>query len=439
MTASDGTVIGTTKILDHGSATVRWNLVLLGDGYRQQELGQFASDAQGFVDTLLVTPPFDDLQAAINVFRVDVASTDSGADDPAACGGTGATADTFFDATFCGDGSNQRLLVVNDATVSQVASDEVPEWHVALVVVNSSVYGGSGSPANGLAVFSLADQAVLIALHELGHAGFELADEYPTCAGCDSGETGHDNYAGGEPDRANVTANTDRQSLKWGDLVQATTAVPTTENANCTQCDTQPSSVPPGTVGAFEGAGYFHCGLYRPEFECRMRSHVRPFCVVCQRRIRETLEPFLPPIRSPMNYTVIENVRQHFGDEPDFLPGSFVGQQKNFSFDCPSINVSEVAVLMFQSLHVTHTRNVFQINGETVSGDLPTNADDRDAWAGQVLLIRPNVLRRAGNVLHVESRTDSGGTSGDIDDFVIDNVVVFYKTALDRLPGLPAA
>ena len=75
---------------------------------------------------------------------------------------------------------------------------------------------------------------------------------------------------------------------------------------------------------------------------------------------------------------------------------------------------------------------MFEINGQTVFGDLPTTADDRDAWAGQVLLVSPNVLRATGNVLHVESRTDSGSTSGDIDDFVIDNVVVFYKTVAAR-------
>ena len=63
--------------------------------------GQFATDVQAFVDTLFATPPFDELQSAINVFRVDVSSTDSGADDPTACpGGTGATARTYSPPIF---------------------------------------------------------------------------------------------------------------------------------------------------------------------------------------------------------------------------------------------------------------------------------------------------------------------------------------------------
>jgi hypothetical protein len=45
-------------------------------------------------------------------------------------------------------------------------------------------------------------------------------------------------------------------------------------------------------VGAFEGARYFHCGIYRPEFNCKMRVLSLPFCAVCQRRIRQTLTPF---------------------------------------------------------------------------------------------------------------------------------------------------
>lgn len=271
----------------------------------------------------------------------------------------------------------------------------------------------------------------MVPLHELGHGGFGLADEYPYYRGCNLNppETGHDHYTGGEPAEVNVTANTDRASLKWGDLVLPTTPLPTTVNANCAQCDTQLSPVPAGTVGAFEGAKYFHCGLYRPEFDCRMNHRAEPYCAVCQRRIRQMLQPFLP-LRSPMNYTVIAGVRQHFGDEPDFLPGAFVGQQKDFSFDCPGIARSEVAVLMFQSLHVSNSRNVFEINAQTVFGDLPTNADDTEAWAGQVLLVSPGVLGPAGNVLHVESRSGSGGTSGDIDDFVIDNVVLLYKTVV---------
>jgi hypothetical protein len=71
--------------------------------------------------------------------------------------------------------------------------------------------------------------------------------------------------------------------------------VPTTQNADCTKCDPQLSPVPDGTIGAFEGAHYYHCGAYRPEFNCRMRQLGHPYCVVCRKRIVDLISPYLPP------------------------------------------------------------------------------------------------------------------------------------------------
>ena len=152
MSTADGRVIGTTQILHNGPAASRWNLVIMGDGYQASQRGRYATDAQQFVTALLATPPFDHLRRAINVFRIDVSSTDAGADDPAACGGTGAKARTYFDATFC-SGGIRRLLVVNTTTALQVAAARVPQFHMAMMMVNSTVYGGSGGQ---VAVFSRA-------------------------------------------------------------------------------------------------------------------------------------------------------------------------------------------------------------------------------------------------------------------------------------------
>jgi hypothetical protein len=291
MSTADGTVVGVTKIVDNGPDAQRWNLVILGDGYQPAELATYATDAQNFVDCLKTTPPFDTLWPAINVHRVDVSSTDSGADDPAACRGSGATAKTYFDAKFCGDGRTRRLLTVNNTSARTVATAQVPQMHMTIVIVNSTIYGGSGGD---IAVFSKADNAEEIGIHEMGHTAFGLADEYDYLAGCTSGETGHDVYSGGEPGEPNVTTNIDRATIMWATLIAASTAVPTTSNADCTQCDPQTSPVPPGTIGAFEGARYFHCGIYRPEFNCRMRKLNNPFCAVCQQAIKQTISPFLP-------------------------------------------------------------------------------------------------------------------------------------------------
>ena len=56
-------------------------------------------------------------------------------------------------------------------------------------------------------------------------------------------------------------------------------------NPDCASVDSRPSPVPAGTVGLFEGAHYYHCGAYRPEYDCKMRALSVPFCRVCQHAI----------------------------------------------------------------------------------------------------------------------------------------------------------
>jgi hypothetical protein len=285
----DGKVIGATKIVDAGPPKQRWNVAIVSEGYRESELGQFAVDARQLADTLLATAPFDRLRAAINIFRVDVASTESGAKDPTKCGGTGAKPKTYFEAGFCNNGL-RRLLMANNGRVTDVLKKLVPEWHMAMLEVNSTIYGGSGG---AVATFSKAPGAIEIALHEMGHVAFGLADEYEYYVGCVQ-DSGHSKHSGSEPSQPNITTNKNRATTKWRNLIQPSTPVPTTQNADCKKCDPQPTPVPAGTVGLFEGADYYHCNVYRSEFNCRMRSINFPFCAACQQAIVKKLTPFLP-------------------------------------------------------------------------------------------------------------------------------------------------
>lgn len=285
MSTADGAVIGTTQISGSAPRNRAFNVVLLAEGFTATQQNDFNNACTAFANAFLGTAPFDDLRPAINIFRVNVRSTDAGADDPAAAGGTGAVARTYFDASF-GGGGIRRLLVCNNTTALQVAAAQVPEFTVVLVVVNSTVYGGSGG---SVGTFSLAGGANEIAIHEMGHTAFGLADEYPYWAG--GNETGHDRHPAGEPGEPNVTVNTNRATLKWGWAVAAGTAVPTMSNPNCGQIDGRPSPVPTGTVGLFEGAHYYHCGAYRPEYDCKMRNLGVPFCRVCRQVIWNRIGP----------------------------------------------------------------------------------------------------------------------------------------------------
>ena len=283
MSSRNGSILGVEKIADNGPGASRWDLVVMGDGYRAGEIGQYRQDVDGVTNAIFSTAPFDQLRGAINVHRVDVASDESGAGD--LCSGVERA--TFFDSKFCVNRID-RLLVSDDEVALDVAIEAVPQMNAAIIVVNSTTYGGSGG---AVPVFSLAEGAFEIALHEMGHSHFGLADEYPFLLDCH--EEGHARYRGPEPVEPNVTATL--APLKWGQLLTSGVSVPTTRNANCEDCDQQPNPASGETVGAYEGARYFRCGIFRPQYGCRMRALGAPFCAVCQESITRVLSPFLPP------------------------------------------------------------------------------------------------------------------------------------------------
>ena len=307
MTTADGSVLGTTQIFGSAPTNRAFNVVLLAEGFTAAEQTAFDTACATFLTAFRATPPYDELAPAINVFRVNVSSTDSGADDPTATGGTGVTPRTYFDATFGGNGI-RRLLVCNNTTALTVAAAQVPQFTIVLVVVNSTVYGGSGG---SIGTYSLAGGATEIALHEMGHTAYGLADEYPYYAG--GAETGHDHHpASPEPTEPNVTTNSVRSTLKWGWAVAAATAIPTMSNPNCSTVDSRPSPVPVDTVGLFEGAHYYHCGAYRPEYDCKMRNLSVPFCRVCRQIIWNRIGPLSTlPARDRTPISVVARYPEH--------------------------------------------------------------------------------------------------------------------------------
>lgn len=280
MGATHGHVVRTTQIANAGPSSKRWDLVIISEGYLGSELPQFATDADALKNALLATPPFSAMTAAINVFRIDVESIESGADEPTACGGSGVTRNTFLDATFCGNGNLFRYLTVDKNRTILLANQQTPYWNAIVVIVNSAHYGGSA--LGQVAVCSKHPRTIDIALHELGHV-FGLADEY---------EEGLGKYNPPEPASVNVTKKT--AALKWGGHVLPTTAVPTRVNTACRSNQQGPTGpVANGVIGALEGAKGYECNIYRPSASCKMREVGDDFCAVCQDHIRAKLATFL--------------------------------------------------------------------------------------------------------------------------------------------------
>jgi hypothetical protein len=47
-------------------------------------------------------------------------------------------------------------------------------------------------------------------------------------------------------------------------------------------------------TGLFEGGGYSAKGIYRPEFDCRMKSNsTKGYCAVCQEAVRRMIEFYI--------------------------------------------------------------------------------------------------------------------------------------------------
>ncbi|MGA9773285.1 MAG: M64 family metallopeptidase [Blastocatellia bacterium] len=239
-------------IVSNGSPQNRVDIAILGDGYTASQMQQYRADVQNFIQGVFAQEPYREYSRYYNVHRIDVISSQSGADHPER--NPAVFVNTAFDATYnCGN--IQRLICVNTTKVFNVINNTLPAsfFDVVLIIVNDPEYGGSGG---SVAVASTNGAVVELVLHEVGHSFGLLADEYagggPSC------------NAGIEPSEPNATKETVRALIKWNQWIALTTPVPTTTST-------------PGVPGLYESAKYCDFGLYRPTFDSKMRSLDRPF------------------------------------------------------------------------------------------------------------------------------------------------------------------
>lgn len=156
----------------------------------------------------------------------------------------------------------------------------------------------------------------------MGHHIAALADEYYTSAV--SYEIPEVKV---EPWETNLTALFDKNNLKWKDLVEIGTPLPTPWNKEefdksgysiQKERDSLRAAMVPETVmealftrqmnkeneyfakekfkdnvGAFEGAGYLAKGLYRPQVDCIMYTRHLVFCKVCRRSIENVIDQYV--------------------------------------------------------------------------------------------------------------------------------------------------
>ena len=277
---------------DSGDSVNRVDIVILGDGYREEDQAQLTADATALMNQFLGEPIYDAYQDYYNFTLVHVISNETGAD----MGSDGDMRDTALGATYFCDGVTERLLCVDSATAFGVAMTDAPGFDQIMVVVNDVKYGGSGG---SLAVTSIAPAAGDIAIHEIGHSLVGLADEYVdeafTFPACDPTN---------DCTEPNVTLFFERSTLKWGLWVEDTTPLPTPNEPEFFD-----------VVGAFEGARYLATGVYRPESNCMMRALGLTLCRVCSEAGVLTTYDFVSPIDQALP---AGPVAMNAGDSVDF-------------------------------------------------------------------------------------------------------------------------
>ncbi|MGP3689958.1 M64 family metallopeptidase [Streptomyces sp. IBSNAI002] len=255
--AADGEV---AKMIDNGPTGDRLDVVVIGDGYTSAELERFRTDARQKWDEVTAVEPYTTYRNLFNVWTVDAVSRESGVSgDPT----PSTVRDTALGSYFWCE-EIERLLCVDQPKVDAYVA-KAPAADLVIVLANSAKYGGAGynepSATLGYEGISTASaghpKSGQVAIHETGHSLGKLADEYFY-----AGVPEYEEYAGPEPAESNSSALTaDRMAgrrAKWHRWLG----------------ETSPDG---GTVGTYEGGGYYTTGLYRPTDNSIMRVLGRPF------------------------------------------------------------------------------------------------------------------------------------------------------------------
>jgi hypothetical protein len=244
----------------------RVDIVILPDGYTQQQAAKMLKDAGRFASMLFEHEPFGSRRDAFAVTLVQAFSNESGADEPR----KGIFRDTLLGTSFNTFDSERYLTTADNKTLRRLAA--LAPYDIAVVMVNSARYGGGGI-YNSWCIFTADNEYDdYVFIHEFGHAFAGLGDEYFQSGG---GYDEDEFYPPGvEPWEPNLSAfiGGKKESIKWKSLIGPGVPLPTPDVEKWRSA-----------VGLFEGAGYKSKGLYRGAHDCKMfHKGLVSFCPVCR-------------------------------------------------------------------------------------------------------------------------------------------------------------
>lgn len=257
------------KVLDNGDPNKKVDVVIIPDGYAKEDMDKFASDVQRFLGYFFACSPYKENKENFNFWAVNAVSQESGTDIP----GKLVYKNTVVSASFYTFNTERYLMTYDVKSVRDIAG--LVPYDQIMILVNSPIYGGGGV-FNYYSITSSDDSyADYVMCHEFGHAFGDLADEYWTS---DVAVTDYFNQ-NVEPVQANITTLVNFDS-KWKKLVGKDVPIPTPNE-----------KIYYDKVGAFEGGGYVEKGIFRPKFDCTMKSRSRDnFCPVCKSVLHDMVQ-----------------------------------------------------------------------------------------------------------------------------------------------------
>ncbi len=252
------------------------DIVVLGDGFTLAEQSEFETRMRRMLDELWGTyrvEPFATWKCAFNVWSVRLVSNASGI-------GNGPTP---LRAALAAPGQPPRYITADRALCERACvAAGVPGCDVIVVVANAPSDWAAWFLEDLICVSSGFAWGVILA-HELGHVVADLADEYD-CYLCDDTEASR-TYTGPIPLEPNLTIYStlaDKLRIPWNSMIDDCADLPTNPEGAYIE----------GTVGAWQGAGTYANGLYRPSEYCLMNDvchYYSSFCEVCTSAVFEQL------------------------------------------------------------------------------------------------------------------------------------------------------
>ncbi len=254
-----------------GDPSLKVDVVIIPEGYSADEMGKFVEDCQKFTNDMFAYRPYSENKDKFNIWGVLAPSQESGVDIPA----DGIWKNTIMNFGYYTFDSERYLMTFDNKSVRDIAANA--PYDQIYVLVNSNKYGG-GAIYNfyNVSVNSNSKSAAIL-IHEFGHGFAGLADEY-----FDSSTSYNDFYnLEVEPWEPNITTlvNFDK---KWKQLLKKRTPVPTPDPKKEKNMD---------KTGAYEGGGYVAKGVYRPRYDCMMKTfNGDTFCPACVEAIQKMID-----------------------------------------------------------------------------------------------------------------------------------------------------